>query len=157
MAESGRYPCVGTDRALVPLLLLAEFTEGESVRTPPLHTSCIYHDFICVLQYFVSGPVFALDLPEVPRINVNCPESRLRHKYGDILALRMVQQTTIRNQHNYRATPTRSLHEVVFEELKQFFYHALGLGNCLREAAAHLRGMLQSGRTLWSIAAQYLL
>lgn len=51
----------------------------------------------------------------------------------------------------------RSLREVVFEELKQFFYHALGLGSCLREAAAHLQAMLQSGRTLWSIVAQYLL
>lgn len=69
----------------------------------------------------------------------------------------MVHQTTIRNAYSHRTTPTRSLREVVFEELKQFFYHALGLGSCLREAAAHLQAMLQSGRTLWSIAAQYLL
>lgn len=69
----------------------------------------------------------------------------------------MVQKTTIANQYSHRATPARSLREVVFEELFQFFYHVLGLGKCLREAADHLRKLLESGRTLWNIAAQYLL
>lgn len=52
---------------------------------------------------------------------------------------------------------TESVWQTAFKELKQFVHHSLGFGNSLREAASHLRAMLDSGRTLWGLVAQYLL
>lgn len=68
----------------------------------------------------------------------------------------MAYQNATESKHRNQTTPTQSVWATVFEELKRFFHHALGLGNSLRDAAAHLRGLLESGRTLLGLAAQYL-
>jgi len=71
----------------------------------------------------------------------------------------MAYQNATRQRYSTQSTrrQTESVWQTAFRELKRFVHHALGIGNCLREAATHLRAMLDSGRTLWGLVAQYLL